>query len=113
MLYIRSISSILCLYTRGNKFVFLAHKRNLFFIFKYYPTTIRAIGLGTCSGFARIGAIITPFIAQVLLKASPYAAISLYGGVALFAAVISFLLPIETKGRDMKVSKSFGKIKSE
>ncbi|XP_052834035.1 synaptic vesicle 2-related protein [Octopus bimaculoides] len=30
-----------------------------------YPTSMRAIGLGACSTMARIGAIITPFIAQV------------------------------------------------
>ena len=71
---------------------------------------MRAIGLGTCSGFARIGAIITPFIAQVLMKASPYAAISLYGCVALIAAILTFFLPVETKGRDMKVSSKFSKI---
>ncbi|EFO92676.1 hypothetical protein CRE_16349 [Caenorhabditis remanei] len=29
-----------------------------------YPTTLRAVGLGTCSAMARIGAIVTPFIAQ-------------------------------------------------
>ena len=72
---------------------------------------MRAIGLGTCSGFARIGAIITPFIAQVLMKASPYAAISLYGCVALIAAILTFFLPVETKGRDMKVSSKFSKFK--
>ncbi len=30
-----------------------------------YPTTVRAFALGTCSAAARIGAIITPYTAQV------------------------------------------------
>ena len=30
-----------------------------------YPTTTRALGLGSCSGMARIGALVTPFVAQV------------------------------------------------
>ena len=30
-----------------------------------YPTTTRALGLGACSGMARIGALVTPFVAQV------------------------------------------------
>ena len=32
---------------------------------QFYPTSMRAMGLGACSGMARIGAIITPFVAQV------------------------------------------------
>jgi hypothetical protein len=59
--------------------------------------------LGSCSGFARIGAIVTPFIAQVLLKASIHSAISIYGTIALIAAIVSYFLPVETKGREMKV----------
>ncbi|BFZ04649.1 hypothetical protein BsWGS_07688 [Bradybaena similaris] len=69
-----------------------------------YPTSMRALGLGTCSGMARIGAIVTPFVAQVLLKESAYAAISIYGGMCLIASISAFFLPIETKGRDMKDS---------
>jgi hypothetical protein len=52
---------------------------------------------------ARLGAIITPFLAQVLLKISPHLAISLYGLVAFLAAIASLCLPIETKGRQLKV----------
>ncbi|XP_076108218.1 synaptic vesicle 2-related protein-like [Mytilus galloprovincialis] len=67
-----------------------------------YPTSMRAIGLGSCSGMARVGAIITPFVAQVLLKESSYIAISTYGVISLVATVVAMLLPIETKGREMK-----------
>ena len=37
----------------------------IFLIFQVYPTTTRALGLGMCSGMARIGALVTPFFAQV------------------------------------------------
>ena len=30
-----------------------------------YPTSIRSIGLGSCSACARLGAMVTPFVAQV------------------------------------------------
>lgn len=39
---------------------------NLIYIFlQVYPTATRALGLGTSSGMARVGALITPFVAQV------------------------------------------------
>jgi hypothetical protein len=59
------------------------------------------VGLGTCSALARVGAIITPFVAQVLVKVNPYAAISIYGSVALLAAIASLFLPVETKGKNL------------
>uniref|UniRef100_A0A8W8K7A1 Major facilitator superfamily (MFS) profile domain-containing protein n=1 Tax=Magallana gigas TaxID=29159 RepID=A0A8W8K7A1_MAGGI len=67
-----------------------------------YPTSMRAIGLGSCSMMARIGAIVTPFVAQVLLKESSYLAISTYGVISIVATGAAILLPIETKGKEMK-----------
>lgn len=64
---------------------------------------MRAIGLGTCSTMARIGAILTPFVAQVLLRLSPYMAISIYGTVAFLAAIACLILPVETKGKLLTV----------
>ncbi|KAI8783265.1 synaptic vesicle 2-related protein [Biomphalaria glabrata] len=78
-----------------------------------YPTSMRALGLGTCSGMARIGAIVTPFVAQVLLKESAYAAVSTYGVMCLIASIAAFLLPIETKGREMKDSGVEGPSKAK
>jgi len=69
---------------------------------EYYPTANRAVGLGTCSAMARVGAILTPFVAQVLLRVSPYFAISIYGTVALLASIACLTLPVETKGRELK-----------
>lgn len=67
-----------------------------------YPTTLRAIGVGMCSAMARIGAMVTPFVAQVLLKKSIAMTISIYGCVGILAAVATMLLPVETSGREMK-----------
>lgn len=30
-----------------------------------YPTYLRSVGIGVCSGMARLGAMVTPFVAQV------------------------------------------------
>ena len=46
-----------------------------------YPTDLRAVALGSGSGSARIGAMITPYIAQVLLRKSLYAAVGVYAGI--------------------------------
>ena len=40
----------------------------------------------------------------MLLRASVHVAISLYSVIAIAAGIMSLLLPIETKGREMAVS---------
>lgn len=87
--------------------------------FQVYPTSLRASGLGAASGMARIGAIITPFVAQVCSLCSlifdlstdlQVAATSnlsypvgIYGTAALIGLISALSLPIETKGRQMQV----------
>uniref|UniRef100_A0A3P8Z0F0 Synaptic vesicle 2-related protein n=2 Tax=Esox lucius TaxID=8010 RepID=A0A3P8Z0F0_ESOLU len=69
-----------------------------------YPTSNRALGIGTCSGMARVGALLTPFVAQVLLKTSVYMTLSVYCVCCLLAAVASMLLPVETTGLGLQES---------
>lgn len=64
-----------------------------------YPTTLRAIGLGASSSMARLGAIATPFIAQVAAGHSLYIPIVVYGLTSLLGLVAALSLPIETKDR--------------
>ena len=66
-----------------------------------YPTRIRALALSLCSMMARMGAILTPFIATVLLQTNFYATVLMYAGVAFASAVFSFLLRYETKGANL------------
>lgn len=66
-----------------------------------YPTTMRSLGLGGCSACARIGAMITPFIAQVLLQKSLVGSLWMYGSVCIACSVAALLLPYETRGREM------------
>ena len=53
-----------------------------------YPTILRSVGLGACSGMARTGAVLTPYVAQVLMKANLGAAVGVYVVTALGAAVV-------------------------
>ncbi|XP_059486763.1 synaptic vesicle 2-related protein [Neocloeon triangulifer] len=67
-----------------------------------YPTPLRAVGVGTCSAMARLGAMVTPYVAQVLLKTSTSWAITVYAAAAILAATAALFLPYETKGVEMK-----------
>merc|ERR1712141_23377 len=66
-----------------------------------YPTVLRSVGVGSCSGMARLGATLTPYIAQVLMKKSVHLAVAVYVAVALIAAFACVMLPFETRGHDL------------
>lgn len=66
-----------------------------------YPTSLRAVGVGSCSAMARLGAMITPYIAQVLVKTSISAATTVYAVAAILAAIACLVLPIETRGKEL------------
>ncbi|CAH1253764.1 putative transporter SVOPL [Branchiostoma lanceolatum] len=69
---------------------------------EYFPTNVRALAIGTCSTVARVGAMTTPFIAQVLLNYSLSMALYVYGGLAGFCCLVALLLPQDTMGRKLQ-----------
>ncbi|XP_047426393.1 synaptic vesicle 2-related protein [Mugil cephalus] len=69
-----------------------------------FPTENRALAVGTSSAMARVGALITPFVAQVMLRKSVYLTLSMYCGCCVLAGIASLILPIETSGRGMQES---------
>ncbi|CAL8323403.1 unnamed protein product [Lota lota] len=64
-----------------------------------YPTIARSLGMGFCTSFSRIGGMIAPFIAQVLMSHSVMYAMLPFAVASIVCAFGNFLLPIETKGR--------------
>ncbi|XP_012225454.1 synaptic vesicle 2-related protein isoform X1 [Linepithema humile] len=64
-----------------------------------YPTHLRSIGVSACSAMARIGAMVTPYIAQVFLQWSITGAMAIYATTALCAAIATLALPVETKNQ--------------
>uniref|UniRef100_A0A3P8UXQ3 SVOP-like n=1 Tax=Cynoglossus semilaevis TaxID=244447 RepID=A0A3P8UXQ3_CYNSE len=64
-----------------------------------YPTVARSLGMGFCTSFSRIGGMIAPFIAQVLMSESVILALSPFAVACFICGLANFLLPIETKGR--------------
>lgn len=67
-----------------------------------YPTATRALGIGACSGMSRLGALLTPFVAQVLLRTSVSLTLSVYFCCCLLASAASMALPIETTGQSLQ-----------
>nr|QQY02592.1 synaptic vesicle glycoprotein 1 [Cryptocotyle lingua] len=67
-----------------------------------YPTSCRAIAVGSFSSIARLGAIVTPYVAQVMMpEVSQIGALSIYAAVGVLCSILSFVLPIETAGREL------------
>lgn len=66
-----------------------------------YPTALRSVGVGGCSALARLGAMCTPYVAQVLFQTSVWSAVSVYGIFAILASIACLLLPYETRGTDI------------
>ncbi|RVE56833.1 hypothetical protein OJAV_G00225060 [Oryzias javanicus] len=64
-----------------------------------YPTIARSLGMGFCTSFSRIGGMIAPFIAQVLMSQSVVLALSPFALACVICALGNLLLPIETRGR--------------
>ncbi|XP_068442867.1 putative transporter SVOPL [Clinocottus analis] len=64
-----------------------------------YPTVARSLGMGFCTSFSRIGGMIAPFIAQVLMSQSVILALSPFAVACTVCALTSLFLPIETRGR--------------
>ena len=66
-----------------------------------YPTEVRSVAFGFASTFIRIGGMITPFVAQVLMSQSLTAALGVYIAMGIVATIFPLYLPIETMGSDL------------
>ena len=69
---------------------------------EYYPTEIRGLATGIMSSISRIGGIITPFVAVVLLQHSMYLGVGTYALSGLISAIGAIFLPTETKGKALQ-----------
>ena len=79
----------------------------LVYVPEAYPTEIRSVAFGVGSACMRIGGMITPYIAQVLMERSEFLALGVYILVGILGVIAPMLLPIETKGMDLSSPESY------
>ncbi|XP_012944162.2 synaptic vesicle 2-related protein [Aplysia californica] len=72
-----------------------------------YPTHIRSLGMGFGSGLSRIGALLTPYLAQVGTEKNAYIGINGYVLFGIITICLVLALPIETKGRSMQDTEEY------
>ena len=63
-----------------------------------YPTEVRALGTGFGVMFNRLGAVVTPYIATVLIDKSLYYGLGVYSAAAFILCILAILIP---KGKNM------------
>ena len=66
-----------------------------------YPTSCRGTGMGLASALSRIAGIVTPYVADSIMPWWYFAPFLIYAVASFCGAVVSILLPVETKGRAM------------
>ncbi len=67
-----------------------------------YPTEVRASGTGLSNGFARVGGIVAPLLANSLVDAGMlWLTKLLFAIISTVAAIAAILVPVETKGRKL------------
>jgi len=72
-----------------------------------FPTNVRSVGLGCCSMFGRLGSMITPFVAQVLIHQSFYSVIVVYSIPLVLSVISSLLLKKETNQQPLQDQSDF------
>jgi MFS transporter, putative metabolite:H+ symporter len=66
-----------------------------------YPTRIRTTGMGSASGFARVGGVVAPLVGGALFPVSLVLALSVFAIAFVLAAVVVTSLRRETRGRPL------------
>ena len=67
-----------------------------------FPTSVRATGFGIASTCARIGCMLTPFVAIKVRSVSVLAAAMVYVGVLCVGVISSCLLPFDTSNKSLR-----------
>jgi putative MFS transporter len=66
-----------------------------------YPTILRTTGMGSASGWARVGGFIAPYVGALLIDASLVLALTVFAVAFAAAAVVAAVFAVETRDRDL------------
>ena len=77
-----------------------------------YPTQVRSFGLGVCNACSRFGALLSPFLTVDLVEnGHPSIAEGTLALCCAIAAILTWLLPIETKARSLLVNYAVARLR--
>lgn len=71
------------------------------YVSEAFPTKIRSIAIGVTNSFNRLGGISTPIFSQLAFSISNGMPYFLFSFAGIIGALISFILPFETLGREI------------
>lgn len=71
------------------------------YVTEAFPTKIRSISLGVTNSFNRLGGISTPILSQLAFSKSANNPYKIYAVLCFVGALLSYLLPFETFGRNI------------
>ena len=75
----------------------IVYEVNYLYTAETFPTAIRQASMGTCSVFARIGSIVSPFVKELTLATSLSASSALYLSFATVNLLLVHLIPESRK----------------
>ena len=68
-----------------------------------YPTSFRNTGAALSSAFLRMGSTIMPWFTIVFLGLNPFSPFIFFGCLSIFASISTFMIPYDTRGRELDV----------
>eukprot|EP00798_Chlamydomonas_sp_ICE-L_P023278 gene23278-30511_t len=85
---------------------FVSSAFNLLYIFspEVLPTRIRALGMGICNSFSRIGGLVAPFVAvDMVVNGHADAAIGTFIGASVLAGIVIHIVGWKTHGKELNI----------
>lgn len=77
------------------------HQLIMIMVTEAFPTTLRGVAMGAAGAWYRFGALISPYISELLLLWNPVAAVCIFSASTIAAGVASIFLPVDGRGKPL------------